>query len=288
MEVARREDRAKNIRWTDEEVELVARAEVAEQGARFINQAVLAHFQEWNIDQIRYIRKTDRYRMTLRRLKEDQVLGDQAASPDPPVNDGETTPGGSASEPPGALPDNACRESIGLWAAEQISHPGPQLVLLLKRIADRGEEHIASELQRILMDSQASNPAPTGDGHLPETHRRRRKANTDTSQGSKRQMRRFHYARMQALYVRRRSEAAKAAIEGTWDKSNMPKFAPEEIISYWRRILEGPKVEDWRSPSRRHPIIQEAMAPVTELEATALLKELPLSAPGPTESPTRN
>lgn len=65
VEIAQREDRAKNIRWTEEEVELVARAEVAEEGARFINQAVLAHFPERNIDQIRYIRKTERNKIII-------------------------------------------------------------------------------------------------------------------------------------------------------------------------------------------------------------------------------
>lgn len=71
MEVARREGQTKNIRWSEEEVELVARAEIAEEGARFISQAVLARLPGWTIDQIRYIKKTDRYKKALRRLQED-------------------------------------------------------------------------------------------------------------------------------------------------------------------------------------------------------------------------
>lgn len=70
MEVARREGQTKNIRWSEEEVELVARAEIVEEGARFINQAVLARFPGRSIDQIRYIRNTDRYKKALKKIKD--------------------------------------------------------------------------------------------------------------------------------------------------------------------------------------------------------------------------
>lgn len=71
------------------------------------------------------------------------------------------------------------------------------------------------------------------------------------------------------------------AMEGSWDKSNVPKFSREEMISYWKGILEGPRIEDLRRPNRLRPVLHKAVAPVTVLEATTLLKELPSSAPGP-------
>lgn len=209
--------------WTDEEVELVARAEVAKEGARFINQAVLAHVRIGTLSRsATYERRTGtgRHCGTGRtgtgRLQEDQdFLKGQAGSPDPPVNEGDATPGGSASEPPEAEPDNACRAAISLWAGEQATSPGPQYAVLLKRLANRGEERIAAELHCILKDPHAAVPDPTEDAHPPQLHWRRGKSNTDTLQGSKRQLRRLHYTRMQALYARRHSEAAKTAIEGT-------------------------------------------------------------------------
>lgn len=94
------------------------------------------------------------------------------------------------------------------------------------------------------MTPHAPDPGRTGTAHSPQ-HRRGGKSRADTElQGSKRQLRRLHYAKVQALYSRRLSEAAKIAIEGTWEKSNVPKLGPDEIMSYWRGILEGPKAED--------------------------------------------
>lgn len=76
-------------------------------------------------------------------------------------------------------------------------------------------------------------------------------------------------------------EAAKVAIEGTWDKNIVAKFTPNEMILYWREMMEGPKIEDASCPNTQFLVLGESVAPVTELEATVLLRELPQLSTGP-------
>jgi hypothetical protein len=107
------------------------------------------------------------------------------------------------------------------------------------------------------------------------------RAKTPIPLASKRQLRRLDYKRVQTLYRKDRKRAAELILSGSWrGTAGEPKMDKAVLVNFWREVFESQRKSDVRE-SVQTESLPEMVDEVSVAEATAQLKSLTRTAPGP-------
>ena len=130
------------------------------------------------------------------------------------------------------------------------------------------DEHASEMTSRSSASNRGSHRSP------PKQHPRKL---------SNRQKRRLEYKKVQNLFRKKRTSCAELVLSGAW-KTNIAEGngpARNDLTSFWRNIMEAPKIEDNRPVTAIRPTAWEVIEPITKEVVRDTLKGLTESSPGP-------
>ena len=98
---------------------------------------------------------------------------------------------------------------------------------------------------------------------------------------NRKQIRRANYASLQALYHRRRKDAATAVFNGTWKDAYMStRGLPDNSHQYWQEILSAPSHDDNRPCRSVTPMDWSLIEPIHHDEVSSAIRQMGNTAPG--------
>ena len=257
----------KKARWNDQEVELLARAEVnLPATTRFVNQALNAVFPNRTVDAIKGARKKPEYKARVARIKTERSQS-QGDGP------GRCT----RSNPPVAGDDNPGRDSRE-WLRARLAELCDRFSFIRTTNPDlyRAMESDDLGLLGVELDSLLSMTLPCKD-YRPKRPRRPAQVTVCTR---RKEARKRLYARVQKLYKENRSTCASSILNGTVD--TVDAVTMEEKQTFWSDIFGEPSVPDHRvSDPRNGPTKHwELVSVIDNEEVIASLKSFGVTAAG--------
>ena len=265
-------------RWTEEALHLLAREEARLVGTGLrdrLNQQLRVLFPKYTIDQIKGQRvKSQKYQTILAQLLKEQQSPVTAGSVSA-CRDGVGP--GMCVEPSSTTP--ALYDSLS-WAqnlktainVEDLACPVDLESIAPGRPTDETRSLIESEfaewVKSIIVSPVTRSKRPGGMSR-----------NVAGMNASK--LRRYQYARIQALYKRNRGRCADEVLSGKWTEVAGTSVQMKDMEPVWRGIMETPSVSDMRTPVSVGPILWQLLAPVTVNELEQTLRNSSKTAPGP-------
>jgi hypothetical protein len=280
-------------RWDGEEIEMLARAEVAWEKnpvGRFINIYLAEKFPERTLEGIKGQRKAPAYKELVSKLRKadpESKSGDESvvpssdnqSSPDEnPEDDGDDSDGdGGGDSSHGGSGDEDVddwRGAIRQWAqGELANNNSPETLEVLRAIVELAPQEICQVVEARL---RALRLPP----RLPREPRDNPVAEPNQDVGRRTQRKR-DYARIQAMYVKDRSMTAEAVLSGKWRNQPNIGISKDDQIAFWRRIFDSEPKLDGRAALVPPRILIESLSVVEVDDARSLLKSLSTTAPGP-------
>ncbi|CAG0923611.1 unnamed protein product, partial [Notodromas monacha] len=247
-------------RWTDEEVNVLARIEMSlnQHGVKLTNARVLAEYAKMNanrsLDSIKGMRRSERYQERLSALIMENNSNEQQQEQDSELAQNDTT--------------------VAEWAEIQLTIPDlPTNLIELLRALQSCDTRKAMELvDKVMILWSKQLPAnEVGEKSKvppqPLSNRRRKVLE-----------RRQQYRRMQLMYKRSRTLAANQCLSGEW-REGASGFPTEALKAYWCANFDAPVKGDER-PAQIGRTNISLVEPFTADEVKRILADSTPTAPG--------
>lgn len=240
--------------WDEEELVILARAELENEGKSKINQILHAIMPSRPLEGIKKKRQTVTYKKLLADLREERTEEEQRREPKTPLH----------------------REHTGTSAAAELKEKvfrSKYLVVDPLQITSG----VPDEATKLAIDNEylASFPVST---------RQKRSMGKRSPAGStsRRRLRREQYAKIQRLYKKNRRECGRTVLAGKWRKVDEETSAldPKLAGDFWGKLLSEDSVQDQRS-FHTDKTLEEILYPITEEELTRNIASMKNGAPGP-------
>nr|BAC82590.1 reverse transcriptase [Ciona intestinalis] len=252
-------------RWSDEEMVIFAREEIANRKIRFINQHLHKVFPHRTLESIKGLRgKNVRYARIMADLEAEMTSQPEAA----------TSLCTETSE--NLASSNVLPQTRG-WAENlvenidtaHLANLGPLSQFEPGKPSSSTKEAINTEY-----NDWISKWLPSGAAH------RERRANPPSTKLNARATRRLQYSRIQNLYKLNRSACAQEVLSGAW-KVQSGELNLKEVQPFWEKMFRKESAKDRRKPKPTGEVLWGLMEPLTIAEVGSTLKSTTPSAPGP-------